>query len=350
MKDFLTKEVLTQRIGHLVPILNDKIYLFEEYYDLYYLTGLKLSKGTLLVGSQIALFVDARYEEIAKKKCPWPVYALSEEVIKKWLQECAEKKLYFDGLKTSYDRYVFWHKLTQVLNKELIAEHSPLQAIRMIKSDQELEALEHSAHLLVKGFSYIKSLLKEGVTELQVAKAFEIFCLEQGAQKLSFEPIIAFGENSAMPHYRSGSTRLNLPTVVLIDIGVTLNDYASDMTRTLLLGEVDPKLFEIYNVVKDTHDRVLQHVKPGVSIRFLDEFARNCIQNYPILHALGHGIGLEVHEYPRISIQSLEDTILQKNMVITIEPGIYIPGLGGVRYEDTVVLQENGFKNFYNKL
>ena len=350
MTDFLTKEILAERVDRLLALLSDKIFVFEEYYDLYYLTGLKLSKGTLLIGSQIALFVDTRYEEIAKKKCPWPVYTLSEEAIKKWLQASPEKNLCFDGAKTSYDRYIFWDKLTQVLNKELIAENSPLQAIRMIKSDEELQALEQSADLLTRGFSYIKSLLKEGVTESQLAKAFEIFCLEQGAQKLAFEPIIAFGENSAMPHYRSGSTQLKLPTVVLIDIGVTLNDYASDMPRTLLLGEVDPRLFEIYNLVKDTHDRVLQHVKPGVSIRFLDQFARSCIQNYPILHALGHGIGLEVHEYPRISIQSLEDTILQKNMVITIEPGIYIPGLGGVRYEDTVVLQDNGFKNFYNKL
>jgi Xaa-Pro aminopeptidase len=165
-----------------------------------------------------------------------------------------------------------------------------------------------------------------------------------------YPPIIAFGKNSAMPHYRSGDQQLKLPTVVLIDIGVTCHDYASDMTRTLFLGAADPKLVEIYDIVKNTHDEVLKHVKPGVSVKFLDQLARECIKNYPILHSLGHGIGLEVHEYPRISIQLAQDVILQKNMVITIEPGVYIPGLGGVRLEDTIVVQEDGFKNFYSSL
>ncbi len=350
MTDFLTKEVLKQRLAHLTPLLSDNIYIFEEYYDLYYLTGVKLSRGTLLIGLQIALFVDPRYEEIAKKKCPWPVYSLSEEAIKNWLQEHAEKTLYFDGAKISYERYLFWQKLALSINLQITPEVNPLQAIRMIKSDEELHALKESADLLMRGFTYIKTLLKEGVTEIQVSKAFEIFCLEQGAQKLSFEPIIAFGENSAMPHYRSGLKQLKFPSVVLIDIGVTFNDYASDMTRTLLLGDVDPKLLEIYQLVKHTHKEVLKHVKSGVSIKFLDQLARDSIQSYPILHSLGHGIGLEVHEYPRISVQASQDLLLQKNMVITIEPGIYVPALGGVRLEDTIVVQEDGFENFYSKL
>ena len=331
----------------LMACLKGSCFVFEEYYDLYYLTGLKLSKGTLFVGEKPILLVDPRYEEIACKQCPWQVRSLSDGAIKRAIQEEAASDVGFDGQKTSYDRFLFWQSMSK--SKKLENRTNPLQALRMVKALEEIGALEKSAALLMQGFAYLESLLKEGVTEEFLSKELEIFFLKQGAQRLAFEPIIAFGANSAMPHYRSGDSVLKFPSVVLIDIGIVYEDYASDRTRTLFVGEVDPRLVEMKCLVLQVHEEVLKHVKAGVSIKFLDRLARDLIKegsDYPVLHSLGHGIGLEVHEYPRISVQAAKDELLQKGMVITIEPGLYLPGVGGVRHEDTVVVLDNGYKNF----
>lgn len=347
MKNSSIKTVIKNKIALLQKKLSGNFFVFEEYYDIYYLTHLKMSKATLIVGKESALFVDGKYEEIAKRQWPFVVHPIEE--LKEWLKKCRIDELYFDAAKTSYERYLSFKKII----KNFKSLENPLKEIRAIKSSEEIHALEKSAELLMKGFLYIKSCLKEGITEKQIATAFEIYCLEQGAEKLSFEPIIAFGANSVMPHYRAGGGVLKKNMLVLIDIGVVVESYASDMTRVVFFGKVDSKLAIIDDLVKKTHAKVLAHVKAGVSVQELDAIARNFIQthgNYPILHGLGHGIGLEVHEYPSLNIRAPKEVKLKKNMVVTIEPGIYLPGLGGSRHEDMILIQENGFKNFYKDL
>lgn len=347
MKNSSVKILIKKKIALLQKKLQGECFLLEEYYDIYYLTHLKMSKATLIVGKEIALFVDAKYEEIAKKQCPFSVHSI--ESLNTWIKEHKLDVLYFDAAKTSYERYL---NLKKVI-KGLKPAENPLKEIRMIKLPQEIEAIEKSTNLLMKGMLYIKSCLKEGITEKQIARAFEIYCLQEGAEKLSFEPIIAFGANSAMPHYRAGDGILKKNTIVLIDIGVVVENYASDMTRVIFFGKVDPRLAAIDDLVKKTYTEVVKHVKAGVSIQKLDEIARDFIKShggYPILHGLGHSIGLEVHEYPSLNIRIPKEVKLKKNMVVTIEPGIYIPDLGGARHEDMILIQENGFKNFYKNL
>jgi Xaa-Pro aminopeptidase len=214
--------------------------------------------------------------------------------------------------------------------------------------------MKKSAALVWKGFEHIRRSLKVGVTEKELALSFEIFCRKQGAEKLSFDPIIAFGKNTAYPHYRAGDVKLKKDQLVLIDIGVVVDHYHSDMTRTVFFGNPDPRLVLLETVVKKAHAAALKLCKVGTKVGDLDKAARQVIEKAGlkelILHSLGHGIGLETHEFPRLKYKGEDQsTLLQEGMVITIEPGLYLPGVGGVRYEDTIVITSKGYTNFYVK-
>lgn len=347
MRSSSLKTTIKKKISFLQKKLQESYFIVENVYDLYYLTHLKMSRAALVVGKECCLFIEPKYEEIVKKE--WPLQVGSIDFFQEWLKEHKEEEFYFDGAKTSYERYL---NLKKTL-KHIKPLENPVKEMRAIKSSEEIKALEKSSDVLMKGLSYIKSCLKEGITEKQVARAFEIYCLQNGAEKLSFEPIIAFGVNSAMPHYRAGGAILKKNMIVLVDVGVVVDSYASDMTRVIFFGKVDPKLVAIDDLVKKTHLEVLKHVKSGVSVQKLDAIARDFIAShgdYPILHGLGHGIGLEVHEYPSLNIKTPKEVKLKKHMVVTIEPGIYLSGLGGSRHEDMLLIEDSGFKNFYKNL
>jgi Xaa-Pro aminopeptidase len=212
--------------------------------------------------------------------------------------------------------------------------------------------MRNSANLLWRGFEFIQSSLKVGVTEKEISKKFEIFCLEQGGEGLSFEPIIAFGASSAMPHYRSQNVPLTADRIVLVDIGVKLDGYHSDMTRCLFFGKEDPYLSRLYEITQKAQRSALAECRPGQTVKQIDLAARHVYKKEGVeelfVHSLGHGIGLEVHEYPRIKFDTEDkDLVLEEGMVFTVEPGLYVPGVGGVRYEDTIVITSDGYENFY---
>lgn len=322
--------------------------LIEDPTDLFYLTGLHFSVGTCLVTSKEAhLFVDGRYVEIAKQKSPVQATLTSKEALESAFKPLAS--IGFDARVMSVERLKSLKKLAKCSFKEIIR---PLKEIRAIKDEAELKALKKSAQLLWKGFQAAKRHLKVGITEQEIAMEFEIFCRRHGAEKLAFDPIIAFGENSAFPHYRAGKRRLKKGDLVLFDIGVSVDEYHSDMTRTLFFGKPDPRLVFIESVVKKAHKRALELCKAGAKVADLDLAARQVVIDAGLkdllAHSLGHGIGLETHEFPRLSYQGEDrDVILQEGMCVTIEPGLYLPGLGGIRYEDTVVVTKKGYSNFY---
>lgn len=323
--------------------------------DLYYFTGLQLSLGQLFVHRTSAkLFVDGRYLAVAEKDSPVSVGLPQESAILEYLQQCKAKKLIFDSGHSSYDQYLALKTLLRKLKTscELKPLSSFFNRLRRIKDPQEVKWMQASAELLYKGFEHVRTLLKVGVSELEVARGFEIFCLEHGAEKMAFDPIIAFGANSALPHHRASSTRLAKADVVLIDIGVVLNKYHSDMTRMLFFKSIDPFMGTVYEVVRAAQKAALKLAKPGVAVGKLDEAARLVMRRHKMeshfVHSLGHGIGLETHESPRIKFDGDEKgLILEPGMVITIEPGLYYPGKGGVRYEDTVVITKKGYQNFF---
>lgn len=330
--------------------------LIEYPINLFYLTGLELSAGKLLINAEEAsLFVDGRYFEVCRKKSPYPVYLLEEGSIKNWITSHSICTLAFESDKTTYQTFLHLQRLAEELQSQghpltLIPADSPVQTVRIIKDPQEISILQEAARLGYEGYAFLLSLLKEGVRESELACELEFFWRKKGAKKLAFDPIIAFGANGSMPHYRAGDTILATGMSVLIDIGVVWQHYCSDLTRTLFFGHPDPKIEEIYAVVKEAKEQALAICKPGTPIGALDAAARQFIAskgygNY-FTHSLGHGVGLEIHEPPTLRQQGpFKDTPLQPGMVITIEPGIYLPQIGGVRLEDTILITPSGYQN-----
>jgi Xaa-Pro aminopeptidase len=327
--------------------------LIEETVNLYYLTGQSLSSGNLLVHEQGAhLIVDNRYFESCQKNAPCPV--IQSEKTSLWdLLKSKELEficsLGFDAENTSFKRYEEMQKKLDNSIK-LTPLDNPIKFQRRIKDQEEIDILREAAALGSQGFDFICSLLHEGIRENEIALELEIFWKRRGSKSLAFDPIIAFGPNSSMPHYRAGQTILKKGMPVLIDIGVNYQHYHSDMTRVVYFGEPDPQIRTIYGVVEKAQKAALSLCVPGTSIGKLDEMARNTIQSEGFgdffNHSLGHGVGLEIHESPTVRNKSpCKDRLLEPGMVITIEPGIYLPGVGGVRIEDTILITENGHEN-----
>lgn len=337
-----------ERITKLQKKLGKRACLIEDSTDLYYLTGLCFSTGSMwLSSSQALLLVDGRYIESAKK-APCPAALTSDAEVKSFLQKNGIVEVVFDAGKTSVARV---EKLKETHRDiEWIPSTSLTRDLRMIKDAQEIASLQKSADLLWEGFTYIRKILKEGISEKEVAREFTLFCLQKGADSIGFEPIIAFGENSALPHYRAADRRLRQGDIVLIDIGVVCNHYHSDMTRTFFFGPKDPLLATWHQYVIEAYEAAYSACKADLHMKELDLAARAVFQKHKVedyfVHSLGHGVGLEIHESPRIRFDSPEgSTPLSYGMVFTIEPGLYLPGKGGIRHENTLVFTQEGCKS-----
>ncbi len=326
-------------------------FLIENPLDLFYLTRLKLSAGHLLVAPfETALFVDGRYIEVAQKNSKqMRVLLANDKEQKLFVKEQGVTEIFFDSAKTSCEK--FW-QLEKLYDLPLKPRPGLVKKLRAIKTKEEIAKLEKSASLAYAGYQHILGKLKAGVTEKELALFFKIFCLEKGAETVSFEPIIAFGKNSALPHHQSGETKLKRGDTLLLDLGTQLEGYASDMTRTHFFGRPDPELYRLYQVVRASQKAALALCKPGRKIGDLDKAARKKMAEAGVeslfVHSLGHGIGLEVHEFPLIKQKGPDAlSFLQEGMAITIEPGLYLTGKGGIRYEDTILITPSGFRNLY---
>lgn len=331
-----------KRIKQLQKLLKGVRFLIEDPIDLLYLTGIELSSGQMIVTKQGAiLYVDGRYTESAKNQSPIPVRPRAQQI------PAATSELGFDQNKTTYGRYLQLKKQCKVKPMP-----SLVNDLRYIKDAQEIQAMRKSAKLLWKGYEWLCKELQVGVTEIELTHKFEAFVKQNGAERLSFDPIIAFGKNTSKPHYHSGKVKLKTGDLVLMDMGVVVNGYCSDMTRTFFYGKANQKFERILKTTKAAQTAALSCVKPGVLLSTLDQAARYVMKKEGLekqfLHSLGHGIGLQVHEGPRIASKGEDaNRILEEGMVITIEPGLYVPGLGGARIEDTIVVTSNGYENFY---
>jgi Xaa-Pro aminopeptidase len=319
--------------------------IIENPVDLKYLCSLNLSQGLLIVDDkQSCLFVDGRYIEEAKG-----ARLISEDNLKSFLSTCTFKKVGFDEEALSFSRYSYLKNIFQAYNIELVALKSPIKKLRSIKTLDEIKKLKEAAELNKKGFKFVQNILKEGVSEREVSNALKIFWIENGGDEPSFEPIIAFGKNSSKPHYRSGNQTLKKNDIALIDIGVSKDGWQSDATKTYIFGQVDPIITQIYKIVEDALEKTLVLCKEGLIIKALDEKARGIIKEWgyekDFKHSIGHGLGLEVHEYPLLKPSSINPhEVLKEGMCITIEPGIYLEGIGGIRLEKSIVITKNGYE------
>ncbi|MCL2862385.1 MAG: Xaa-Pro peptidase family protein [Firmicutes bacterium] len=223
-----------------------------------------------------------------------------------------------------------------------------LSELRSIKTEEERQRIATAQEIAEEAFKKVRRNIKVGMSEREVYAELVWESLRTGADGMSFDPIVAFGENSAKPHHNQPTERrLEKKDIILIDFGVKHKGYCSDMTRTFSLGPVANELQVIYDIVLKAQEYALKHIKAGMTGHEADALAREYIKSNgygeQFGHSLGHGIGINVHEMPRIADKS--KCILKEGMVITCEPGIYLEGLGGVRIEDMVVVTESGIIN-----
>ena len=220
-----------------------------------------------------------------------------------------------------------------------------VEKLRIIKNKQEINFIHRAALITDQAFSFIKNKLITNVTEKEIALELEFF-LKKKASDIAFNPIVAFGKNSAIPHYLpSDKVKLANQNLILLDFGAKFNGYCSDMTRVIFQKTPSNRMGNIYQTVLTAQTSGLEKINKGYSLATPDIVARKYIENkgfIPYFHSFGHGVGLEVHESPRLKKDSKE--LFSENMVVTAEPGIYIEGEGGIRIEDLVLLKGNGYE------
>ncbi|HON12217.1 MAG TPA: Xaa-Pro peptidase family protein [Chitinispirillaceae bacterium] len=322
--------------------------LLTDSIDVRYLCGFCSSSVSVLISrKKNYLLTDFRYQEAACKFCNrnpvWtfvPVKESLQESIKKLISPGAT--VGFQGNELTVDRFSELKKtLKGVVFKSVSQE---IARIFEVKLRTEIEVMRQAAEIGDTALKWFLERLEPGMTEIEAASMLELFCSEGGSQRTSFETIVLFGARSALPHGRPSAKKLARGDYVLVDFGCVVDGYCSDMTRTVVMGKAGTRQREIYAVVKSAQARAVEAARAGMRSVELDKIARDIIAEAGYReefgHALGHGVGLRVHERPRVSPHVKE--LLQENTVVTIEPGIYIPGFGGVRIEDMVVLHKDG--------
>lgn len=310
-----------------------------------YLTGFKGSFAVgILTYKGLYLLVDFRYFEQARKEALAEIVLFKDSWINalmKFIDELKIKKLSFE-VTCTVDIFL---KLSSNKNIELVPQYYVIEQLRAIKEEEEIEKIKVAVKIAEESFLKIKPIIKEGITEKTIATALENEIKKQ-SDTLPFPVIVASGSNSSMPHWRNSNKKLNRGDFVIIDWGAEYEGYFSDMTRTFIIGEINNKKKEIYDIVNEARRQAILSCKADVPAKDIDLSAKNLIKQSGYEeyfgHATGHGVGLDVHEFPKINHNS--EDVIKPGMVFTVEPGIYIEGLGGVRIEDMVVVRENTVK------
>lgn len=251
------------------------------------------------------------------------------------------------GFEAHHLPYGLWQEVSETLEGAacLIPASDLVDGLRALKDPDEIDALRAAVALGDAAFTHLARTLRAGSTEAQLAWEVERFFRTHGAEDVAFEPITVAGPNTAIPHARPGARPIGADELVLFDIGARVRGYCSDMTRTVCINSLPPPLSEIWQVVLESQEEAESRVRPGMTGLEVDTIAREVIERHgygeAFVHGLGHGIGLEVHEPPWLT-RSRGENVLEPGMVFSIEPGIYLPDLGGVRIEDLVLLTEAG--------
>jgi Xaa-Pro aminopeptidase len=318
-----------------------------------YLCGFTGSAGVLVIGQSqrdSVFFTDGRYtqqahQEIQKKTVRIKILTGKSALAaaSEWLaQQKSWRKIGIDATHLSVaERNTFAKSLRS--KARLVEAPAIVEQMRMIKDPAEITKIRAACHLGVALFDRLLEVVRPGVSETQVAGELEFAARRLGAEQMSFSTIIAGGPRSALPHGRASQVRLPPRGFVVCDFGVILAGYCSDMTRTLHLGRPPKRARRVYEAVREAQQAALDAVKPGTTVGEVDRVARKLLHRLNLArfftHSTGHGLGLEIHEAPRIAAGQGET--LRPGMVITIEPGVYLPGELGVRIEDTVVVTDS---------
>ena len=318
-----------------------------------YFTGMKSSAGIVIIlHDEAYLIIDFRYIEKAEKTVKNCTVIKQSDNLSKQLSDIFKEH----GVKTvaveSMDMTVSrLNMMKGSLTEFEFIDNDDLSRtvydMRTVKFPDEIEKIAKAQRIAEEAFDKILKFIEPGKTEREISLMLDSYMLQGGAEELSFETIVLTGENTSMPHGVPGNTKIKNGDFVLMDFGAVVDGYHSDMTRTVCVGQPSEKMIKIYNKVLEAQQAAISFVKAGITGEELDNAAREIISSAGwgeyFGHALGHGVGMEIHEYPTVSVRS--KTALEENMVVTVEPGIYLPCDFGVRIEDFVVVTEKSCVN-----
>ncbi|WP_434337138.1 aminopeptidase P family protein [Mesomycoplasma conjunctivae] len=291
------------------------------------------------------LFVDGRYIEAAQKSAQnSKVYLLNKENLHQFIKDHKFKTI---GIEQEYITVGEFERVKQWYPEAKFV-YLQAQQFRILKSDAEIAKIQSAVDISLKGLEFTLGQIKPGMLEKDLDIILNAQMKKLGADKESFDSIIATGANSAMPHYRTGKSIIRENDLLKIDFGSLYEGYCADITRTFMFkpSTPDAKKLEILQIVKEAAQIGRQTVRPGIKVSEVDKACRDYIASKGygqyFVHSTGHGVGIDIHELPTVSLFS--DSILEPGMVITVEPGIYIEGLGGARIEDVVLVTQDGSK------
>ncbi len=348
--------IYQNRLSELMHTLgNFEAALITSEINIQYFTGFPSSEGALFITpSYSALLVDFRYYEAASSmvtNCHVELCGDRIQKIVKLVNYHSVKNLYLESDVVTVRTFNAYRNALEHVSLDASAELTErIGKLRIIKDDYELEQLRSAQKIAEKSYIEVLNFLKPGTQERRLALELEYLMRKNGAERVAFDLITIAGENTSRPHGVPGEYKIKSGDFVTFDIGAVYNGYHSDMTRTVALSFADDEKRRVYETVRKAQSAALSTIKEGVCAADADFAARSVIANAGygeyFGHAAGHGVGLEIHELPVLSPKS--GVILKKNMIVTVEPGIYLPGKFGVRIEDTVRVLENGIENLAN--
>ncbi len=326
-------------------------YLLTDRFYRRYFSKADIAEGiALLTETGVTYFTDARYfyaaKPILESNGVTAILYESEDTVKGFIKSNGIKTIYIDFdtvTVTDFNRY-------KTYADEVLDGGKELKLIRSVKDKNEIDSIKKACAITQKAFYKTLERIKLGMTEKQVKKILLSYYRKYGADGESFDTIVAFGKNSAVPHHETGDSKLTENVPILIDTGCVVNGYASDYTRTVYFGKPDKKFTDCYNAVLKANELALEYIKAGVSCKDADGYARDVLKSYGLeeyfTHSLGHGLGLEIHEYPTLSKKSTATFI--EGTAFTVEPGVYFDGEFGIRIEDTAVIINGKAQRLYN--
>ncbi len=334
------------KLRELLSLTKERGVLFFDLKDIFYFSGFKGTKAFLLIsGDKDILITDFRYfEQVEKTSCVGELFKIKSSYFDDTaglIFSLKLKEIILDETKTTCEAYnEFCSRLPEV---NFIFEKNVSAALRSVKAEEEIEILSEGAKKTASVFEKALFYLKEGITERRFALILEDLLKKEGFQKVSFPPIVLFGERSSMPHGEPGEHPLTNNQPVLVDFGGVYNGYCTDFTRTVFYGKPHSSFINVYEKLLNCQQFVIDNANAGMKAFQIDAIARECLDKESLgeffNHSLGHGVGLDIHEPPMLS--PFTDTLIQNAMVFTVEPGVYFENRFGIRIEDMVVVKND---------
>ena len=322
-------------------------YLITNPSDYFYLLGFTGEDSAVLVlPGAVHVISDGRFDEVINQECPWTTRWMRKGNLNSEVANVCKalklKKLAIQPEKVTLADHDEMRKLAKAT--KLVHGPSLVTRMRKIKDASELKIMDHALRVAEESFQVVRESIRIGDTELELAARIEYEMKRRGALRPSFPTICAEGANAALPHAHPGERKVKMGSAILLDWGARVGHYCSDLTRVLFVGSIPRELGKVYAIVLEAQELAIAAIKPGVKMCDVDAVARNFIAasgyEKAFNHGLGHGVGIDIHEAPSLSWRSAEPLV--EGMVVTVEPGIYMHGVGGVRIEDDVLVTKRG--------